>query len=195
MNERLSRRSFLTLNLEATVSFLGNIILPQLEQERDFFRPPGALMELEFLVMCSRCGDCRDACPESIIKMYGVEHGAKLANTPYINPNESPCTMCGKCAEVCPTGALSQSEFSLPQSIGIAQVMKGNCLAHKDVMCDYCVRSCPIEGAITLMEGKPVVNDQNCTGCGICVASCISETKGLNVLLPKFNGIAPVYAK
>jgi ferredoxin-type protein NapG len=187
MNERLNRRSFLTLNLEATVSFLGNIIIPQLEQERDFFRPPGACLELEFLTLCSRCGKCADACPESIIKMFGVQHGAKLANTPFINPNESPCTLCGICAELCPAGALSQTDLSLPQSIGIAEVVKGNCLAHMDVMCDYCVRSCPVEGAITIISGKQVVNEQMCTGCGICVSSCISESKGIYVHLPKLR--------
>lgn len=187
MNERLSRRSFLTLNLEATVGFLGNIIMPQIEQERNFFRPPGSGPELEFLTSCTRCTKCTEACPEKIIKMFPIHQGAKIANTPYIDPNEAPCTYCEKCIDSCPAGALSSINLSLQRSIGTAEVHEINCLAFKEIMCDYCVRSCPVEGAISLVEGKPCVNEQLCTGCGKCVESCISEDKGIFVKLPIFE--------
>jgi heterodisulfide reductase subunit A len=46
-------------------------------------------------------------------------------------------------------------------------------LAHPELCdgCEKCVEPCP-ELAITLVEGKPVVNEIMCTGCGACVPAC-----------------------
>lgn len=185
MTERLSRRNFLTLNLEASIGFFGNLILPQVEQERDFFRPPGSGSELDFLTSCTRCTKCVESCPESIIKLFHVSLGAKIASTPYIDPNEAPCSFCEKCIDICPSGALNKNNLREMSSIGMAQVIQKNCLAFKDVMCDYCVRSCRVDGAISLMDGRPVINEEQCTGCGYCVAGCISDYKGIFISLPK----------
>ncbi|MBP2239773.1 ferredoxin-type protein NapF [Cytobacillus eiseniae] len=179
MNDRVNRRQFLSINWEATVGFLGNFIGTQLEQERDFFRPPGARSELDFLTSCNRCGKCKESCPESIISLFTLTDGAKLVNTPYLNPNENPCTFCNKCIEVCPTDALSLSGRLEIPAIGRAVIHPTSCLAFQEVMCDYCVRSCPEEGALTLINGKPMIQNEACTGCGLCVASCIAEQKGI----------------
>ncbi|MFE8694817.1 4Fe-4S dicluster domain-containing protein [Cytobacillus sp. FJAT-53684] len=181
MNERVNRRRFLSINWEATVGFLGNFIGTQIEQERDFFRPPGARNELEFLISCNRCGKCKDSCPEGIISLFTLTEGAKLINTPYLNPNENPCTFCKVCIDVCPTDALSIASLLKSPSIGKAAIQKHNCLTFQDVMCDYCVRSCPEKGAIELINGKPMINEDSCTGCGLCVASCISDYKGVHI--------------
>lgn len=178
MSDRLNRRQFFSLNLEATVGFLGNFLAPQFDLEREFFRPPGTKSELEFLTACNRCGLCKESCPEGIIKMFSLSQGAKLAGTPYIDPNESPCTFCKKCIEVCPTNAL-QTEDSA--SIGYARLNENTCLTFKDVMCDYCVYSCPEKDAIKLVNGKPVITRENCNGCGLCVSNCISDAKGIYI--------------
>ncbi|MBS4189603.1 4Fe-4S dicluster domain-containing protein [Bacillus sp. FJAT-49705] len=78
--------------------------------------------------------------------------GAKLINTPVLNPNESPCTFCRKCVDVCPTDALSITSFLEDPSLGKATIQNKSCLSFKEVMCDYCVRSCPAEGAIALID-------------------------------------------
>lgn len=182
MEERVNRRQFLSINFGASVGFLGNFLGTQIEEERDFFRPPGAGNELEFLTTCNRCGKCKDSCPEGIISLFSLANGAKLLNTPYLNPNESPCTFCHDCIDVCPTNALNSSNLSEKQAIGKAAIEKHICMAFQDVMCDYCVRSCPVNGAITLFNGKPSINESNCNGCGICVANCISEYKGIKVI-------------
>lgn len=181
MSERVNRRQFLSINWEATVGFLGNFIATQLEQERDFFRPPGARGELDFLTSCNRCGKCKDSCPEGILSQFELAEGAKLLNTPYLNPNKSPCTFCKICIDVCPTDALSLSGLLENPSIGKAVILNHHCLTSQDVMCDYCFRSCPTKGAIELINGKPFVNEENCTGCGLCVDSCISELKGIQI--------------
>lgn len=179
MSERLNRRQFFSLNLEATVGFLGQFLAPQFDLEREFFRPPGTKSELEFLVECNRCGICKDSCPVGIIKLFSLSQGAKLAGTPYIDPNENPCTFCKKCIEACPTEALHYKDSA---SIGYARVNKNTCLTYKEVMCDYCVYSCPVKDAIRLENGKPVINRENCNGCGLCVAHCISDTKGMEIV-------------
>lgn len=181
MNDRVNRRKFLSINLGATVGFLGNFLSTQFEQNRDFFRPPGALNELEFLTSCTRCGKCKNSCPEGIINLFAFADGAKLINTPYLNPNESPCTFCMECIEVCPTNALSRIGYLEETAIGKAEILTNRCLAFQEVMCDYCVRSCPVEGALTSNNGLPKVFDEICIGCGICVSNCISEQKGIHI--------------
>jgi heterodisulfide reductase subunit A len=37
--------------------------------------------------------------------------------------------------------------------------------------CEECVGVCP-ESAITMLEGKPVINDIMCSGCGACIPAC-----------------------
>lgn len=180
MIEKLSRREYLKENVRSSYQFLGSIIGASIEQERNFIRPPGAGDELAFLATCSRCGICQDVCPTETISLFAVEYGAKLTGTPFINPNESPCTFCNKCISHCPTGALEP--IGPEEKLGLAEIVEYNCLAHKDTMCDYCVRACPLgSNAIRLVEGKPVINDDVCNGCGICVDACIQTYKGIYV--------------
>ncbi|SEN24550.1 ferredoxin-type protein NapG [Mesobacillus persicus] len=183
MNERLNRRQFLSMNWDATVGFVGNLVLSQLDDEREFFRPPGASTEVEFLTLCTRCGLCKNACPEETISLFSLASGAKLANTPFIDPNIRPCTMCGKCIDVCPSHALTTIANGGSAVVGFADILPDNCLAFKDVMCDYCIRACPQTQAIYLDNGKPVVIAENCNGCGLCVSRCISVDKGIWIKL------------
>jgi ferredoxin-type protein NapG len=182
VTEKLKRREFLSLNWESTMGFLGNFIAPQIEVERNFFRPPGACNELEFLTSCSRCGKCKEVCPENSIRLFPLDSGVKLVNTPFLEPNETPCTLCAKCIEVCPTKSLNFADFSASPKIGSVKILSDRCLAFKNVMCDYCVRACPNEGALELTQGRPSVSIEKCTGCGICVSSCIADNKALKVV-------------
>ncbi|MCL6572452.1 MAG: 4Fe-4S dicluster domain-containing protein [Bacillus sp. (in: Bacteria)] len=183
MSEKLSRREFLNLNWESTVGFLGNFLAPQIEMERDFFRPPGSCDELEFLTTCTRCGKCQNICPENCISIFTLSSGVKLVNTPFIDPNEIPCTFCKQCIDVCPTASLSYMDFRAHPFLGTVMVEKTSCLGFQQVLCDYCVRACPVYGAISIIEGIPLVSEQKCTGCGICIASCIAEEKALKIVL------------
>ena len=70
-------------------------------------RPPGALVEPDFLDRCTRCGDCVSACQYGAISVFAESEGP-LAGTPVMTPNSRPCHMCAgfPCAGVCETGAL-----------------------------------------------------------------------------------------
>lgn len=182
--EKLNRREFLATNFQSIFKFMGEMILPSFEQERNFIRPPGSDDEIHFLTTCTRCGICKDVCPVSTIDLFNIESGAKLAGTPFINVNEVACTFCDKCIDHCPTNALSYTD-TYPK-VGTAKVVEANCMAYKNVMCDYCVRSCPVDGALTLYKGKPEVHEGLCTGCGECSVSCIESQKGIFVQSLKY---------
>lgn len=73
-----------------------------LAAERSFIRPPGALPEEDFLVLCTRCGKCIEAC-RTVIHPVLVTESILAAGTPRLY---GECPHCGRCQSVCPTGAL-----------------------------------------------------------------------------------------
>ena len=134
-----------------------------------FPRPPGSLAtEKDFDEACTRCGDCRTACP------YGAIQGDKDSG-PFLDPNVIACHLCldYPCIEACQEGALQPlSPNSLP-SLGRAQLYPELCLNHKDPKsCELCQKNCPVPSAIKYdRKGLPEFTDY-CTGCGLCRATC-----------------------
>jgi heterodisulfide reductase subunit A len=57
----------------------------------------------------------------------------------------------------------------------VAQVDAARCGGHAQ-----CADVCPVEGAVTLKEGKATINPALCTGCGICVGACPEQAIDLN---------------
>jgi ferredoxin len=53
-----------------------------------------------------------------------------------------------------------------------AFVRLDRCLAWVGSFCTACAERCPVRGAITLQVGKPIVEPDACTGCGVCAAVC-----------------------
>lgn len=54
-----------------------------------------------------------------------------------------------------------------------AEVDKSKCTG-----CESCVDECP-SSAISMVDGKAVVNTDNCVDCGVCVDACPSEAISL----------------
>lgn len=150
---------------------------------RNFFRPPGALHEDEFLKTCEKCGKCAEACPEDIIH-FAKENEGPPEGTPIIRPNHEPCIMCGDCMEACPTGALKPTPVS-KMRIGIAVVDSESCIGYAGTECRDCHDACPLEpNAIAFDELKPMVDSRVCTGCGLCVEACPTRPPSI-VVLPR----------
>ena len=148
-------------------------------------RPPGALPEAEFLLACTRCDACVEACPYDAIVKAGPGAGA-AANTPVIVPTRMPCYLCDDlpCIPSCADGAL------LPIALGRAGVRMGTavlhpraCLAVRGEACDICIQCCPFPGEALRADGRghPVVSADRCTGCGICAQVCPSEPRALSI--------------
>lgn len=174
-------------------------------------RPPGALIENEFIKSCIKCGLCVESCPFDTLKLAKLEDNA-LIGTPYFTPREIPCYMCVDfpCVIACPTKALDDKMLNKNGVIsinnakmGIAVVDNSNCIAYWGIQCDACYRACPlIDSAIKLeyKENKrtnkhayliPVVNNDICTGCGMCERACVTKKASITII-PRDNIIGEV---
>lgn len=106
------------------------------------------------------------------------------------------------CAAACPTGALHPVKKE-DISMGKAVIKEKLCFAYQEQPCDYCFTQCPLEQkAIALINGKPMILEGNCTGCGQCLYICPASGDGaieINGLgrttqaWEKFNEIRPSF--
>ena len=139
-----------------------------------FLRPPGAVEENEFLSLCTRCDECIKACPAKAIKRYEGLSDIALG-TPVIVPKENPCVLCNGllCISACKEGALKPVENISDVKMGVASINKSHCFAWEGQDCQLCFIKCPLQGdAIYQDDGKPVINNEKCVGCGICEYTC-----------------------
>ncbi len=148
---------------------------------RNKLRPPGAVPEEIFAGKCIRCGRCAEVCPYRCIYMLDVRWGV-WAGTPLIFVDKIPCYLCMKCVEVCPTGTLLKIKQEETR-MGLAVINKRYCVTWlEQALCRSCYNACPFKDiAIKLERLKPVVIDDKCTGCGLCVHACPMNPKAINV--------------
>ncbi len=112
-------------------SLLG--FIPVLQQWIVRLRPPGALLEQEFLAACIKCGQCVQVCPVNAIELAELDEGFGVG-APYIDARAQPCDFsCDglQCVLACPTGALTH-EINYPHEadMAIAKIVRPEtCLA------------------------------------------------------------------
>jgi len=194
----VTRRQFLRLLVAGTAVVAGEACSPSPAAAAltaspvttNRLRPPGAVAENSFPGKCIRCGRCVEVCPYRSIIMLDIRRGIH-AGTPLVEAEKIPCYLCMKCVEVCPTGSLlpiTQQETRM----GLAVINPFTCYTYAGVsLCRTCYDKCPfVEKAIRLDQLRPVVDEQHCTGCGICTHAC-PVTDGLGL---KAINIEPVYA-
>lgn len=153
-------------------------------------RPPGAVPEEIFPAKCIRCGRCVEVCPYRSIIMLDIRSGVH-AGTPLVEAEKIPCYLCMKCVDVCPTGSLQKIEQKATR-MGLAVINKFHCTAWAGtIMCRTCYDKCPYaEKAIRLDQLRPVVDEKECTGCGLCTHACpITAGEGTKAI-----NIEPLYA-
>ena len=159
-------------------------------------RPPGALPEPDFLAACVKCGLCVRACPYDTLKLADWNEPVPVG-TPYFIARTIPCEMCDDipCVKACPSGALAPSLTRIDDAqMGLAVLIRDDCLNMKGLRCDVCYRVCPrLDKAITLERShntrtqrhavfEPVVHPDACTGCGKCEQACVLEEAAIKVL-------------
>lgn len=158
------------------------------EEEEDevcYFRPPGALAdEKDFLSVCERCGKCAEACPHGVIELLGPVAGI-AEGTPVLDPAPRPCHWCPSmdCVVACPTPALSFGPERKVAPIGKAVLNLETCLTSEGTICDSCALHCPSDvRAITMKNRVPVLDQDKCTGCGLCAYYCESRPGSITIV-------------
>ncbi len=145
---------------------------------RKIIRPPGAIAEDQFLMACSRCDSCKDACPYNAIHKVSSVSAGVLFNTPFIDPHHEACRFCEDmpCIKACDDNALILTDIIKP--IGLAVVHREHCLVEQGQYCDYCYNSCPnsLKAIIKGEDGVPVIDADACVGCGKCAYICVSQS-------------------
>lgn len=172
-----SRREFLIGR------FAAALVARPTEQARRRFpvlRPPGAIEEGAFLAACTRCDACFTACPHGAVQRAPATlRGAE--NTPIVDPTTAPCRMCADapCVTSCEAGALRREALG---PMGRARVQRHDCLEARGSPCGVCVERCPVPGAMEMRAGVPVVNEDACTGCGVCQYVCLAPQNAILIL-------------
>lgn len=157
-------------------------------QAARWVRPPFALDELEFLMACTRCSDCFDACPQKVIFPLSARLGVKVIGTPALDLLNKSCLLCEDwpCVSACEPQALRLpvSDDGDPPPLprmAMAWIDTARCLPYSGPECGACASSCPVPGALEWALEKPHINQALCTGCALCREACIVEPKAINV--------------
>ncbi len=155
-------------------------------QASHWIRPPYALDELEFLLACTRCDKCIEACPHDVIFKLEGRLGAQVMGTPAMDLLNKGCHLCEDwpCVNACEPMALylpeKEEEEDLPLAkLARAEINPQTCLPYSGPECGACESSCPIPGALKWDMTKPSIDPEFCTGCGLCREACIVEPKAV----------------
>ncbi len=152
-----------------------------------WIRPPFALPELEFLLACTRCGECIDACPHRVVFPLASRLGMQVAGTPALDLLTRGCHLCADwpCVAACETGALRrapEAEAGEPlPSLARAEVDPAACLPYHGPECGACRSVCPVPGAMIWERERPRIDGRICVGCGLCREHCIVEPKAIRI--------------
>lgn len=188
-NEKIGRRELFLRSIQSVKKTAIQVVDAGIKFKfrRKIIRPPGAIAEDEFLMACTRCDRCKEACPYNAIHKVDAISSGVLLNTPFIDPLFEPCRYCEDmpCIRSCEDNALLLENKDKP--IGIAVVHREHCLVEQGQYCDYCYNSCPngLKAIEKGDDGVPIIDVETCIGCGKCAYICVSQTDKAIVISPK----------
>ena len=192
--------------MNKVASVAANEINEKLKQKaKHWIRPPFAIEELDFILGCTRCDKCVEACPHDIIFPLSMKNGLDAVGTPALDLINKGCKLCQDwpCVAACepqvlklpdspfpevlvPEGDvpetgnnLAQSELALRPKLAKVEVDSEVCLPYRGPECGACRDSCPIENALVWEGNKPTVDAELCVGCALCREACIVEPKAI----------------
>ena len=200
----MDRREFFRSALQRGAKTMVDHAEEKVEQDaRRWIRPPFAVNELDFLLACSRCGDCVPACPHEVIFPLPARLGPRVVGTPALDLVNKGCHLCEEwpCVQACDEPALSlpalegdleptapvteamtsPTEQLLPPKLAVLSIDTTTCLPYQGPECGACEQSCPVPGALSWEGTRPIINDDLCVGCGLCRADCILDPSAITV--------------
>ncbi len=149
----------------------------------DYLLPPGAQSPVDFTTKCTKCYNCVGACSHESLRVIH-ESNHPVDGYPVIIPREEPCYLCDEflCISACTPKALTMDNTHL--ALGRLNLNEQTCLAFNNHYCFTCVNNCPETGEAIYSDklGRPVIVEDKCTGCGICINVCPSENPGIRII-------------
>ncbi len=110
MDEKgLSRRNFFKRGVSKLTKAGFDMVEHRVEKKaQHWIRPPFARPELDFLLACTRCNACVEACAYNVIFTLPIERGAEVAGTPVLDLVNKGCHLCSDwpCVQACGDEAL-----------------------------------------------------------------------------------------
>ncbi len=192
-DEQLDRRAFFRLGIRKAAKTVVTEAEERAERSANrWVRPPFAVAELDFLIKCTRCGDCLEACPHDVLFPLSAKLGVQVISTPAMDLINKGCRMCDDwpCVAACGSSALfrdggtqdlkGNTEPALPKLADTA-IDTSICLPYSGPECGACAHSCPVPGALVWDGPKPRIDREICTGCALCREACIVEPKAVLV--------------
>ncbi len=202
----MDRRSFFRSALDKGSKPVVKAIDASIKKQASrWIRPPFAINELEFVLACTRCSDCIEACPHQVIFSLPVKVGMKFVGTPALDLLNKGCHLCEDwpCVNACKANALvlpdttqdspdskkSDASIStdhnavnnrplLPKLANVT-INEQTCLPYNGPECGACFSSCPVAGALTVDMFRPVIDQALCSGCGLCRENCIVNPEAI----------------
>ncbi|MBQ0720285.1 MAG: hypothetical protein KBT88_02075 [Gammaproteobacteria bacterium] len=140
-----------------------------------WIRPPYATDELDFLLACTRCGDCIAACPHQVIFPLSARVGVKAMGTPALDLLNKGCHLCSDwpCVQACNEEALNLTQLISSQQKTAKEFKSAEDNTDKD-----CHNEDETAPSLPLPKlARASINKQTCLPysgpeCGACETSC-----------------------
>jgi ferredoxin-type protein NapG len=188
----MKRRDFFKLGVQKTAAAVYTAARTAAElKAENWFRPPFAVAEMDFLLDCTRCDQCINACEFGVVFRLPARYGTEAAGTPALDLMNKGCHLCRDwpCVAACEPGVLKlpdsvtdkDTAAPLPK-LATAGIIEATCLPYSGPECGACAASCPVPGALTWENSvKPVIDETLCTGCAMCREACITDPKSVAI--------------
>ncbi len=186
----MKRRHFFKLGARKAAQIASQVASEKFAMRAEnWLRPPFAQEELRFLLACTRCDKCIEACTYDVLFRLPARLGRQVADTPAMDLLKRGCHMCSDwpCVGACEPGALTIPDRQNgippePAKFARVRIDRDACLPYSGPECGACAHSCPVEGALQWEGGvRPVINEESCTGCALCREACIVDPKAIKV--------------
>ncbi len=185
-DDKLDRRAFLQIGLRKAATSAVDAAQTRLQQRAaHYIRPPFALDELDFLLKCTRCHDCCEACPHDLIFPLPARLGVEVVATPALDLANGACQLCDgwPCVAACEVKALQLPQLdrqtaSLPQPKAEASESGGEPPALSTVAGSRAPQpSEPDSARVLPMLARAAIDPEHCLPfrgpeCGACASSC-----------------------
>ncbi len=187
----MDRRAFFSSAFRKTTREAVKRIDAKVESDAGrWIRPPFALPELEFLLSCTRCDACIEACSYRVLFPLSARLGASVAATPAMDLVNKSCHLCQDwpCVNACEAGALAipestgDSEAAPLPVLALALINTQACLPYSGPECGACESSCPVPDALLWDQQRPCIDAQKCIGCGLCREACIVDPSAISII-------------